>query len=151
MWKMEDTNLQRRQKVFRSLDWLFAVIAAFICILVAGGFSASQFPDLWPFPGLYFIELVILAVVGVISRASGNWAKHSIATSIPWINAGILLSFVILGALSIGLFLFPAMLAFLISGIFADLNQARKMPVHAGVAIIAALVQSGLVIIFSML
>ncbi len=53
---MDDSIHQRRQKVFRLLDWLFATIGAFICILVVGGFSASQFPDLWPLPGLYFIE-----------------------------------------------------------------------------------------------
>ncbi len=147
---MDDSIHQRRQKVFRLLDWLFATIGAFICILVVGGFSASQFPDLWPLPGLYFIELVLLAVLGGISRTASNWVSHPISASVPWIVAGILLSFVILGGLSIGPFLFPAMLAFLISGILADRQQAQKIPMHAGIAIVSALVQSGLVIIFAM-
>jgi hypothetical protein len=147
---MGESTHQGRQKLLRLLDWVFADIGAFICILVAGGFSASQFPDLWPFPGLYFIELVLIGILGGISRTASKWHNHPISTNIPWVDAGILLSFVILGGLSIGPFLFPAMLAFIISGIFVDSQQMHKLPGHVGIAIISGLVQSGVVIAFAM-
>jgi len=119
------------------LIWISAWIAALDCLAVALLFSMSQstipgdtFSNLWPTPGLYFIELAILAVLvlsavpNLISSTTVFWLP------LPWIAAGIMLAFVILGALSIGPFLVPALLAFMLIAILTETGRARFEPLN---------------------
>jgi hypothetical protein len=116
-----DSNLRR------SLELVAAFIAAVDCLAVAILFSLSQasgpsnrFADLWPTPGLYFLEISALAILMLIAVSSQRFPASPFWQNFPWISAGIILAFVILGAWTIGPFLLPALLAFLVLGLLVD-------------------------------
>lgn len=120
---IESTNRQS------ALEWSVALIAAIDCLAVAFLFSLNQstlpgnsFSNLWPIPGLYFLELVALAVLALVSVSIHNTSQSLFWHSFPWFAAGIMLAFVVLGAWSIGSFLIPALLAFLLKGLLVDLR-----------------------------
>lgn len=130
------------------LAWVLAIIGAWVCLWVAGAFSAQQLDrldSLWPLPGLYLLEVALVGLAVVISLFLRNW--NAALVIVPWLAGGILLAFVILGGFSIGPFLLPAMLAFWAVGVIADLGGRRKFAVHLELAMIAALLQGGLMLV----
>ncbi|HEX7975977.1 MAG TPA: hypothetical protein VF498_16330 [Anaerolineales bacterium] len=143
---MSAASSTTRQKVLRLLEWAFAVFGAAVCLAVVDLFALQQLDELWPLPGLYFIEIVLLGLLGVTSRLGDtNPASAALWGAIPWGVGGALLSFVILGGFSIGPFLIPAMLAFWLAGAIADLRQGRSIAGHLGLAVMAALFQGALI------
>jgi hypothetical protein len=108
--------------------------------------SLTQSPaELWPFPAIYFLEIMLVGVATTIFVAANKSPQPSPWSTLPWASAGILLTFVILGAFSIGIYLFPAMLLFLAVGILADRRQKGDWPTHFMVFIFAAMAQAVLV------
>lgn len=101
----------------RLLEWLAALIGAANCILVPLAFAQSQ-ENLFPLPGLYFIEI---ALVGVVVLAFVAWRPKlgERWLALPWLAAGIMLAFVTLGGFSIGFYLIPALIAFVIVGLIS--------------------------------
>jgi hypothetical protein len=144
---MNASSHQVREKAFRFLESGFAVIGAVICLVVVASFTAQPQSAMWLLPGLYFIEIVVLAILGAASRIVISLRNVAAWRVIPWIVTGVLFAFVILGAMTIGIFLFPAMLAFLLSGIFADSPQIGKASGHFGLAVLSALIQGGLMVL----
>jgi hypothetical protein len=135
-YKEIDPMLQSTSRQHKII-WISAWIAALDCLAVALLFSLNQprMPsdnsiNLWPTPGYYFIELAILAVLvlsavpNLISSTTGLWHP------VPWIAAGIMLTFVILGALSIGIFLFPALLAFMLIAVLEGGHDTHYNPLN---------------------
>lgn len=136
------------------LTWVAVWIAALDCLVVAITFSLSQtnlpgntFSDLWPTPALYFFELVALAVLSLFavpnlfSQDSESWQ------SFPWIAAGIMLTFVVLGAFSIGLFLVPALLALMLIAVLAEARNDQYEPLNHFAYLLLSLFLLALVII----
>ena len=77
-----------------------------------------------------------IAVLGVlcfpaIAIALASWMVLN-ARREPWLAAGVTLAFVILGGFSIGLFLIPAFIGFVITGVFGDLQAGGAMGRHVG-------------------
>ena len=113
----------------RVLEWIAALTGALDCLAVAILFSLNQstpgdpFANLWPVPGLYFLELIALAALAIAFVAKEAFPSITPSGQIPWISAGILVAFVILGAWSIGPFLLPALLSFLMLGILGDFSS----------------------------
>ena len=130
--------------------WILAFLGAMICLGVAISFSLNQITDLWPVPGFYFIEIVGLGFLGFFSLFKDHAANEAplFWKVIPWITGGVLITMTILGIFSIGIFLFPAMIAFLLVGVFKDLIQKRNILPNIGIAMLAALVQGGIVYLF---
>ncbi|HMT20220.1 MAG TPA: hypothetical protein PKE20_03070 [Promineifilum sp.] len=100
--------------MMRVLEWVAALVGAANCVIVPLLFAQPGGRD-FPLPGLYFIEIVAVGVLVAIfvalrPRLSPRW------NAIPWIAAGIILTFVILGGFSIGLYLIPAAIAFAVTG-----------------------------------
>jgi hypothetical protein len=135
----------------RGLEWVLVLVGALlntvIVALFAGGQAAtpgaSALQNLYPFPLLYFIEIIgfsFLAILGLnaITPQSnrGRWTQL-----FPWIAAGGLLAFVLLGGFSIGFYLIPGMLTFITAGILADRRQNRSIAGHATVLILVAIFQ----------
>jgi hypothetical protein len=125
--------------IARAGEWLAALVGAITCILVPALF-AQPGGMAFPFPGLYFIEIsalgvVVLGFVALRLRLSPRW------NALPWIAAGIILTFVILGGFSIGPFLIPALIAFSAAGILVDRHTGGPMSQHAGLLLVAAVVQ----------
>jgi hypothetical protein len=135
-----------RAKVLRLLEWAFAIFGAVVCLVVVLLFASLQPDQLWPLPGIYFIEVALLGVLVAASRAMDALPGSAAWGAVPWVGAGVLMSFVILGGFSIGPFLFPAMLAFWLAGVFADLRQRRRLAGHLVLAILAALLQGALML-----
>ena len=49
---------------------VFYIVRAAICLGVVIKFSVYQYSDLWPTPGLYFLEIILLALSILISRVT---------------------------------------------------------------------------------
>ena len=118
----------------RILEWLAAVIGAANCVIVPLLFAQPGGRD-FPFPGLYFIEIVLLGVAVVLYVALRSAA------------AGIILAFVILGGFSIGYFLIPAFLAFTFVGVVADRQTGGPIARHFGLLLVAAIAQAAFMLL----
>ncbi len=133
---------------FQLGEWFFALLGAAICIGAAVEFSSLQPDRLWPTPGLYFVELIMLALVVLVSRVKDTAPAGLDYGAVPWIAGGILLAFVILGGFTIGPFLFPAMVAFCLAAIRGDIRQGRSLRRHVGLPLLAAVFQAALIGLF---
>lgn len=140
------TSLSGVNRLMRAGEWLAAVIGAVNCILVPALFAQWGGMD-FPFPALYFIEIVLLGVlvlgyVALRPRLDGRWQ------ALPWVAAGILLAFVILGGFTIGPFLIPACVAFAAVGVLGDLQTGGLKAQFVGVFLLAAVLQGAAMVLF---
>ena len=142
----------RLVKIGHPLEWLLSVLGTFNCIVVPAMFTFSLFPNLegdligfWPFPAIYFLEIVLFGLGCLISVVKNNPARGSAWNYLPWISAGGLLAFVILGAWTIGFFLIPAMLVFIGVGIISDIRKKDNIPLHFIFFILSAMIQAFIV------
>lgn len=137
-----------------SNDWrdmmilLLASLAAVNCIIVP--FLFAQQRPLFPLPGLYFIEIALLGVLGLASLVTQT-PSSAIWPRMPWVAAGALFAFVILGAFSIGFFLIPAAASFLVAGILADKRANRPTGPHARLFFLATVIQSAVLLLLTMI
>ena len=134
----------------RSLEWLLSILGALNCILVAAVFTNSQITGvgltgIWPLPLIYFVEISVLGIVCLIAVAMLRNNSVSRWSGIPWICSGILLALVILGAWTIGFYLIPAMILFLIVGILVDKRTQGDIALHLIYYVSAGIVQASLV------
>jgi hypothetical protein len=128
-------------------ELILSFLAAAICI-AAGLVVASWQPgDFWPLPGAYMIEVAAVSLIGLLSRARDTSPSNVDWGAVTWAASGVLLAFVILGGFSIGPFLAPAMLALALAGLLGDLRQGRGPLPHAGLMLVAALLQSALMFV----
>ena len=125
-----------------SFEKILALIGLAACLL--GVFwswemIAGQQP-IWPLPGLYLIELIIVG----ITAADGILRGKILET---WIVVGILFGFALMGAWSIGLAFIPSAVMFLVAALWASRKQSG---IGKGVAIgvLACLIQIVLMFIF---
>jgi hypothetical protein len=143
------TNLNTNSKR-RSIEWLLCILGALNCILVAAVFTNSQLTgegltSIWPLPLIYFVEISVLGIVCLIAVAMLRNNSVSRWSGIPWICSGILLALVILGAWTIGFYLIPAMILFLIVGILVDRRTQGDIALHLIYYVSAGIVQASLV------
>ena len=103
-------------------------------------FAMNQDP-LFPLPGLYFIEIALVGLLAAYSIFSRRWQP------VPWIASGILAAFVLLGAWTIGFYLTPAMLAYAAAAVLLAGPQPAKVFRYAGFALLAALIQAGVMLL----
>ncbi len=126
------------------LALLLAFVGAADCVVVPVLFGAGiQQQPFFPLPGLYFLEIALLGLVGLVSARQNpaGWGQ-----SVPWGIAGVLRAFNVLGAWTIGLYLIPGTLAFL--GVGWLLTEGRqKVWRGLGVFLLAALAQGILMLV----
>jgi hypothetical protein len=135
----------------RGLEWALVLAGAFlnsvIVVIFAVGQAAtpgvSALENLYPLPLLYFIEILGLSFLAILGlNTSVPQSNRSRWTPVlPWIAAGGLLAFVLLGGFSIGFYLIPGMLTFIAAGILADRRLNRHLAGHAAILVVAAVVQ----------
>lgn len=154
---MDELNQPNEQVRKSTLEIILALIGAINCFAVPiiYAFSAqtnppSNFFSLFelPTPGLYFIELVLIGVLGLLAGIKKQHQPSVFWSVIPWISSGILLTFVILGAWTIGFFLIPAMIAFLVLGILVDRRLKGEIALHVIYFVSAGIAQAVIVFIF---
>jgi len=119
----------RQRKIIRIASW----VAALDCLLVALLFSliqvsipGSTFSSIWPIPALYFFEIAGLAVLALTAAPHLSSPSKETWLPFPWIAAGIMTAFVILGAFSIGLFLVPALLSFMLMAVQVQASGSQN-------------------------
>jgi|GEM_PF-2898409 len=124
------------------------LVGAADCVVVAAIFGAQSAAgnDFWLLPGLYLLQIGLLGLITLYSLTKSIHQPETIWRSIPWISAGILLAFVVLGAFSIGPFLIPAALAFLIAALVLDLRHSDAALTYIFLALLA-----GLLLIYAIL
>ncbi len=96
----------------RLLEKLLSGIALAYGLAITTGFWISVAPhqSMWPFPGLYFIEVVFLPALLAFSVLRGSPQRARIAS----LSAGCISVFSILGAMSVGLAYIPLVLLALV-------------------------------------
>lgn len=127
-------------------ELILSFLAAAICIAAGLVVAAWQPGDYWPLPGAYMIEVAVVGLLGLLSRARDTGPSRMDWGAVTWAASGVLLAFVILGGFSIGPFLAPAMLALALAGLLGDLRRGRGPLPHAGLMLLAALLQSALML-----
>jgi hypothetical protein len=83
----------------------------------------------------------VLVFVAMRPRLSTRWQ------ALPWIAAGIILPFVILGGFSIGFFLIPALIAFCATGLLVDWQAGGLEARHLGYLLLVAVIQAAVMIL----
>ena len=99
--------------VLRGCEWFFALLGAAVCVVVAIAFASQQFNDLWLTPGLYFLEIIFLALLVLISKVAEVKPVKMSNSVITWIAGGVLLAFVILCGIQHGAISAPSDVIFL--------------------------------------
>jgi hypothetical protein len=143
----------------RMLEWIFASIAAILCIGGAALLWINQAGNnppgvsLWPLPALVLIEIITLGLAGFLGsvvepcQSSARWGY------LAWIACGGLLGLSILGAagFSIIFLLFVPGLAFFFAALLADDRRGRKLLPDLGALGASAVINFGLFALISML
>ena len=97
---------------------ILAALGALNCasVAVVTWLSVASYQSMWPFPALFLIETTILGIGGVwLVYQHTGWRRL-----VRWIVPGCLSVIVVLGVWSIGFFLLPAALAFLITAFIGE-------------------------------
>ncbi len=140
----QDLSLYKRR---RFLEWVFCLLGALNCFIVSIVFIFPQLSDaglssIWLFPLVYFIEMIFIGIVCILAILQLKDNLKSTWSGVPWICSGVLLAFVILGAWTIGFFLAPAMILFLLTGILVDRRTQGDIALHLIFFISAGLFQA---------
>ena len=142
---MKEQNRTFPLWILRGFEWVFALFGVAVCLWVSIALASQQYNDLWPTPGLYFVEIILISLAVLASRLFDLMSAKVDSGLMSWIAGGLLLAFVILGGFSIGPYLFPAMLAFWLSATISDLHRWLSIPKHVALGLMAALIQGGII------
>jgi hypothetical protein len=127
------------------LERLTAGLAALACMItsLAAWRSISPRQEMWPLPGLYFIELPLVTLIVAAAFA----AQASSRSILAWVGLGIVAAFSILGVFSVGMAYVPVALLLGIAAISLDLREARPLGMHVGICLVAAIAQTSLMLL----
>jgi len=118
-----------------------AILCVIICVRIVQMFRFSFF-SLFPFPGLYFLELIAMSVAVIFSVFRDRNEKPYDWGILTWVATGIFLSFSILGAWTVGVFFLPSTFLLLLLGILSDVRQRRNLLIHLGIGLLAGVIQA---------
>lgn len=119
--------------VWRVLRWLFAALSAGVSLGGAIAFAAQQASlastpgeSIWPLPGLVLLDWAAFGVVGftgiLLAEDRDEPQARPSRFGASWFAIGAFLPLVVLGALSIGPFVFLSLVALLIAALLASLQ-----------------------------
>ncbi len=122
------------------VERILAVLASIVCLVITLIFwsSISTYQSMWPLPGLYFIEMVVLSAISSYTFLRGD-PRGSFIT---WGAAGIISAFSIVGAFSVGFFYVPVALMFGVISILWDVRNKQHLLIHLSVFLLAGIMQS---------
>jgi hypothetical protein len=127
------------------LERFLASVGLAVCVVItiASWSSVSAQQTMWPLPGLYFIELVLLSVV-----SAGMFLRNDRRRSaVTWAVAGAFSGFVVIAAWSIGLFYLPVTVLFGLSAIVSDRRSGQNLVRHLVLCVIAGIAQAALMLL----
>jgi hypothetical protein len=114
--------------VWRLVRWIFAALSAAVALGGGIGFAAQQASfasapgAIWPLPGLVLLDWAALGMVGFMGILLAEDPHNLSWFGASWFVIGAFLPLVILGALSIGPFVFISLVALLIAAILTSLQ-----------------------------
>lgn len=133
-----------RSPLGRALEWIAALIGAANCVVVPLLFirPGSDFP----LPALYLVEIALIGLL-TLYYVFARYQLDQRWDIVPWVAAGLILAFVILGGFSIGPYLIPALIAFTGLGILIEWEtDGLSIVKNLGLLIAAALIQAAVMI-----
>lgn len=133
-------NLIRWYSVERILA-VFGLAACLVLTTVIWLLVGQQQP-MWPLPAVYLIEVVALAAVATLGVILAN-APGRLAA---WAAVGALIGFGIIGGFSVGFFYMPIATLLGLAALWLDRSTWRSLPLHLGVALVAAVAQATLML-----
>jgi len=141
---MNNDKSTKRINLPEILTWGFGFLGVVICLIIPWLFANND--PLYPLPGLYFIEIGLIGIVGY-TGAIGKQLSIRVRYALLWSSCGVLLAFVILGALSVGPGLLPGFIGF--TGVVITLRRSTKFPYRWStlLLLIGALVQAALMLL----
>lgn len=138
-------QIKRQPTVTPPFERVLAIVAAMVCLIITILFwlSVSAYQPMWPLPALYFIEMITLSIISAFSFVRGDPS----AQLITWGAAGIICTFSLLGAFSVGFFYVPVALLFIVIAITSDVRNKRSIPAHLGIFLVGGLAQAALMLV----
>lgn len=137
-----------------TIEWVLIILAGINCTFAVIYFGLINSPSLeeivtsqWPLPFLYYLEIIAIVIASVIAMTTVQINPNPQRPVVFWICSGILLTFVILGAWTIGFFLLPAMIIYLIVGILTGRKTGSDISRHIIYFVVAGIGQATLVLL----
>lgn len=141
----------------RLVEWFLGVVGAAITTSIAAVFtqqqSSVQAPggSLWPFPGIVLLEIAVFGLMGLVAVALDSAERPLYWGMLTWVVVGALIGLVFLGIFSVGPFLFPSVLAFLVAALLADRRKERRSSPKLGLAAVTMVGNTVLLIVLMMI
>lgn len=132
--------MEKPQPFERFLGVLSGAVCCAAAVAVWAGVSTYQ--GTWPFPALYFVELIALGVVVAAAYLRPSESRALAA----WAAAGAVVAFSILAAFSVGLLFLPAAAIFVAAALITDVRHHGRLGAHVGIFVAAALIQAALIV-----
>jgi hypothetical protein len=128
-----------------STHWLeksLAVLGAAACLIITTMIwrSVSSYQTMWPLPAIYFLELMVLSLFSAFLFIRG----HPFQGYVVWGMVGVLITFIVLGSLSVGFCFLPVALIFALLALIWDIRNRQPIALHLGICGIAVLIQAAL-------
>lgn len=122
------------------LERFLAILGAVVCLIITIPiwWSLSTYQSMWPLPGIYFLEMVLLSILNAFMVIRGSPHHRSIL----WATVGVFIIFSVLGAFSVGFFYLPVALIFAVLAITLDVRKKQHVAAHLGICLIAGLAQA---------
>jgi hypothetical protein len=137
----------------KSASWTVEILLAIVGVLICTvdcvwiWLLISDHQAMWPFPALYLLEAVVIALIGTIGIYRSQPGRASRGGLLIWIAAGTLFGFSFTGLFSIGPFYLPAALAFLVAAILSAWKSRAHWSDGILVGLLSAMTQSGLMLL----
>jgi hypothetical protein len=132
----------RQPTITSPLERLLAILGAVVCLVITILFwqSVSAYQNMWPLPGLYFIEMVALSSLSAFFFIRGDPRDKFII----WGAAGVICAFSILAALSVGFYYLPVAIILVVNSVTSDVRNKHHLPAQLGIFLIAGIAQLAL-------
>jgi hypothetical protein len=135
-------STSENQSKGRPLERFLSLLAFLVClgITIRIWQLVSPQQSMWPIPGLYFIEMVMLSG---LAAAAINFS-HNLPWAFTGIAFGATLAFSVLAGFSVGLFYLPVVALLLIAGFLLNISTKRSLLIYLAWATAAAVIQTGI-------
>lgn len=118
-----------------------------LCLAITLGIWSGVARDqsIWPLPGIYFVELMSLALV-----CAALWiANHHLAEVSVWIMLGVLAGFSWMARLSVGALYAPVALVFGAACLVLVMRTGGRLIGRVGISLLAALAEVGMILVLA--
>ncbi len=126
---------------------ILVIGGAGLCLAVTLGISGSVAREqpIWPLSGVYFVELLSLALV-----CAALWiANHRLAEASVWIMLGVLAGFSWMARLSVGALYAPVALVFGAAALISAMRARIGLIGRLGISLLAALAEIGMILLLA--